>query len=181
MKGSTLNSNTALTEEMIGSVPLHHVNAEGQSQGTITSGSPDTPDLSVSDGAKMGGRHIESVTNQIGQAAAHQGNAELPAESTGKLTCSETAAQQTSEGELGVGLDLRAAGRNASDRFKRCISEIAANQWDAEAWQAAVAEAQLGRSGSTPARDVCTFSQHSEKYTFLLCTLSLLNIVYVGN
>ncbi len=154
VKGLTLNGITALAEEAVVPVPLHRVQAEGQSQVTVTSGSSDTLELSVSGGAKMGGRHIESVVNQIGQASAPQGNAELPTESAGKLTCSETA-QQMSEGEVGVGLDLRAAGRNASDRFKRCISEIAAIQWDAEAWQAAVAEAQLGRSGSTPARDVC--------------------------
>ncbi len=152
MKVAASNSDTSLAEKA--AVSLHPVQAEGQSQGTVTSGSPATPELNVSDGAKMGGRLIESIVNQTDQAATTRGNAELPTESAGTLMVSETA-QQMSEGDANVGLDLGAAGRNASDRFKRCISEIAANQWDAEAWQAAVAEAQLGRSGGTPARDVC--------------------------
>ncbi len=157
--------NMALMEDV--AVSLHPAQTEGQSQGVVTSGSPATPELNVSGSAKMDGKLVESVMNQEGQAAAPRGNTELSTESTRTLTtCSDTK-QQMSEGDVDAGLDLRAAGRNASDRFKRCISEIAANQWDAEAWQAAVAEVQLGRSGGIPARDVC-ISQFSKMLTFCI-------------
>ncbi len=147
MKVATLNSDTTLAEKA--TVSLHPAHAEGQRQGKGTNGNPDTHKLNASDGAKMSERLIESVVNQADQAAATRGSAELPTEGARTLMASEN------EGDENVGLDLGTAGRNASDRFKRCISEIAANQWDAAAWQAAVAEAQLGRSGGTPARDVC--------------------------
>lgn len=45
-------------------------------------------------------------------------------------------------------------GPNASDRFRQSLALVMSNEWDTIAWSAAMAEAQLGRSGGMPIREV---------------------------